>query len=304
MSAARAQALMSIDVEDWFQVENLRGVIARESWDSRELRVERSTRGILDSLGRANARATFFFLGWVAERLPRLVRDVHAAGHEVGCHGYGHRLLPELGESAFREDVARAKSILEDLTGEAVTGYRAPSFSITDWAIDHLADLGFRYDSSLFWALERHGRFTRHEVRDAPVFELRKGFHEVRLSCLPVPGGRLPWAGGGYFRLIPYPVFRQGVRRILERTGVFSFYTHPWEFDPGQPRVRGIRRSFAFRHYNNLDKTARRFERLLSDFSFAPVRSILPPAQAGAATGVPAGAFASATSARRSISSV
>src|SRR6185295_7159621 len=110
------------------------------------LRVERSTRGILESLDRAGARATFFFLGWIAERVPGLVRDVHAAGHEVACHGYGHRLLPELGEDAFREDVARAKALLEDLTGEAVVGYRAPSFSITDWAIDHLADLGFRYD--------------------------------------------------------------------------------------------------------------------------------------------------------------
>lgn len=304
MSAARAQALMSIDVEDWFQVENLRGAIARDSWDTRELRVEGSMRFILEALGRADTRATFFFLGWVAERLPHLVREVHAAGHEVACHGYGHRLLPELGEAAFREDVSRAKSILEDLTGAAVTGYRAPSFSITDWAIDHLADLGFRYDSSLFWALDRHGRFTRHRVEDAPVFELRKGFHEVRLSCLPVPGGRLPWAGGGYFRLIPYPVFRQGVRRILARTGVYSFYAHPWEFDPGQPRVHGIKRSFAFRHYNNLHKAAGRFERLLSDFRFGPVRSIVPPAQAGAASGVPAGAFASATSALRSISSV
>jgi polysaccharide deacetylase family protein (PEP-CTERM system associated) len=272
------RSLMSIDVEDWFQVENLRGAISRESWDERELRVETNTHLILDILDRNATKATFFVLGWVAERLVPLVGAIHARGHEVACHGYGHQLLHELSAQQFRDDVGRSKAILEDITGEAVLGYRAPSFSITDWAVECLVELGFRYDSSLFSSLahDRYGKLAAVPMQDNPIFELRDGFHQVRLSCLRMAHRNLPWAGGGYFRLMPYPVFTWGVRRILEQQHLYCFYIHPWEFDPGQPNVSNIRASHHFRHYNNLDKTESRFSRLVAEFPFAPIRSALP----------------------------
>jgi polysaccharide deacetylase family protein (PEP-CTERM system associated) len=278
MTQDPVQALMSVDVEDWFQVENLRGAISRESWSARELRVEANTHLVLDILDRNDTKATFFVLGWVAERLAPLVGAIHARGHEVACHGYGHQLLYELTPAQFREDVGRCKAILEDITGEAVRGYRAPSFSITDWALEALLELGFRYDSSLFssFAHDRYGKLTGLPLQDTPIFELKDGFHQVRLSCLRMANRNLPWAGGGYFRLIPYSLFKWGVGRILETQRLYCFYIHPWEFDPGQPEVRNIRRSHHFRHYNNLDKTESRFARLVADFRFSPIRSALP----------------------------
>jgi polysaccharide deacetylase family protein (PEP-CTERM system associated) len=271
------RSLMSVDVEDWFQVENLRGAIPRDSWSGRELRVERSTRRILDLLDGSDTKATFFVLGWIAEAVPGLVREIHSRGHEIACHGYGHQLLNELTPREFQADVGRCKAFLEDLTGSAVIGYRAPSFSITDWAIDSLVELGFRYDSSFFpsAAHDRYGRLRESDVLDAPVFRVREGFDQVRLSCLKVGGRNLPWAGGGYFRLIPYGLFRRGVQRILRADQTYCFYIHPWEFDPDQPRIDGIRASHRFRHYNNLGKTEARFSRLVSDFRFSPIRSAL-----------------------------
>jgi polysaccharide deacetylase family protein (PEP-CTERM system associated) len=271
---------MSVDVEDWFQVENLRPAIPRDTWDERELRVEGSTRRVLEILAEHDTRATFFVLGWLAERLPHLVREIRSHGHEIACHGYGHQLLYDLSAEAMREDIHRAKSILEDITGEPVVGYRAPSFSITDAAIDELSRQGFRYDSSLFpsMAHDRYGKLEGVRPDAPPTFRLREGFEQVSLSCLHVMGRRVPWAGGGYFRLLPYEVFRRGVARILEQQGQYTFYVHPWEFDPGQPRVSGIRASHRFRHYNNLDRTQSRFERLVSDFRFQPIRDALSTA--------------------------
>jgi polysaccharide deacetylase family protein (PEP-CTERM system associated) len=268
---------MTIDVEDWFQVENLRGSISRDSWNARELRVEKSTHVILDILARNQTKATFFFLGWVAEKLPHLVRTIRSQGHEIACHGHGHELIYNMSREQFHEDLKRSKGVLEGITGEEVVGYRAPSFSITDWAIDSLMQLGFRYDSSLFpsMAHDRYGKLTTQRAENEPIFELKDGFYEVMLSCVPVMNRNVPWAGGGYFRLIPYPLFKMGVQRILDKKGLYSFYVHPWEFDPGQPRVEGLKASHRFRHYNNLEKTASRFARLVADFEFSPVRSAL-----------------------------
>ncbi|MBI5772908.1 MAG: DUF3473 domain-containing protein [Verrucomicrobia bacterium] len=270
---------MSIDVEDWFQVENLRSAITKESWPQREFRAERNTDLILEILRQNNTKATFFILAWCAEKAPQIVRRIHAEGHEIASHGYGHDLVYNLTHEQFREDIRKSKSLIEDITGERVLGYRAPNFSITDWAIEILMELGFRYDSSLFptMAHDRYGKLTTFKIQDAPVFELRDGFYQVLLSCLPLLGKNFPWAGGGYFRLIPYPVFQRGVARILAGRGTYCFYIHPWEFDPGQPRVKNVKASNRFRHYNNLARTEARYRQLVADFRFEPIRNALPP---------------------------
>jgi polysaccharide deacetylase family protein (PEP-CTERM system associated) len=269
-------AAMSIDVEDWFQVENLKPVIPRETWDSRESRVVRNTTRILDLLQEHEARATFFVLGWVAERQPQLIRRIAEGGHELASHGYGHDLIYHLSPAEFRSDVERGKKLVEDVTGQRVTGYRAPSFSITDWAVSILQELGFEYDSSVFptVAHDRYGRLTGVDASQ-PILELRPGFHEVCISCLPLGRRGLPWGGGGYFRMLPYKAWRAGVRRILAGGSPYMFYLHPWEIDPGQPRVQGLSPVSRFRHYLNLARCEDRFAALLRDFSWTSVRSVL-----------------------------
>jgi polysaccharide deacetylase family protein (PEP-CTERM system associated) len=275
-SAKSAQTAMSIDVEDWFHVENLKRTILRESWKHRELRVERNTDRMLELLAQHDARCTCFVLGWVAERCPTLVERISAAGHEVACHGYGHDLVYELSEDEFREDVQRCKGLLEDLTGTEVKGYRAPSFSITDWSISILQELGFAYDSSVFPALahDRYGSLAG-VAAGKQVVELAPGFHEVCVSCLMVGSRGLPWGGGGYFRVMPYRVFRRGVARILRSGEPYVFYIHPWELDPDQPRVSGLSRLDEFRHYVGLGRTRGRFRSLLEDFRWTSVADVL-----------------------------
>lgn len=275
-ASALPATAMSVDVEDWFQVENLKPVVARETWDSREARVERNTTRILELLESRGLRATFFILGWVAERHPAVVRRIAAGGHEIASHGYGHDLVYSLSPEEFRADVARCKGVLEDLTGQGVRGYRAPCFSITDWAVTILQELGFEYDSSVFptVAHDRYGRLTGVGAGQ-PVVELRPGFHEVCISCLPLGRRGLPWGGGGYFRMVPYPVWRAGVRRILRSGDPYMFYLHPWEIDPGQPRVEGLDRVSYFRHYLNLGRCEGRFRSLLDDFAWTTVQNVL-----------------------------
>jgi polysaccharide deacetylase family protein (PEP-CTERM system associated) len=269
-------AAMSVDVEDWFQVENLKPVVARTSWDSRETRVVRNTSRILELLQAHGARATFFVLGWIAERQPGLIRQIAEEGHEIASHGYGHDLVYTLSQTEFRADVERGKKLLEDATGQRVTGYRAPSFSITDWAVAILQELGFEYDSSLFPTVA-HDRYGRLSGVDAgqPIIELRPGFHEVSISCLPLGRRGLPWGGGGYFRMLPYQTWRAGVRRILHSGAPYMFYIHPWEIDPGQPRLTGLSAVSRFRHYVNLARCEHRFEALLRDFRWTTVRDLL-----------------------------
>ena len=269
---------MSIDVEDWFHVENLRPVVPRETWSERQLRVERNTERMLELMADAprDVRATCFVLGWVAERCPGLVKRIAAAGHEIASHGYGHELLTEISPEAFRADVERSKGLLEDLTGTEVRGYRAPAFSITDHAIPVLQELGFTYDSSFFPSVthDRYGKLggvSPHE----PVAEIAPGFSEVAISCVTVRSRGLPWGGGGYFRLLPYPVFRAGVRRILDSGLPYVFYIHPWEIDPGQPRMAGLPRLYRFRHYVGLERCETRFASLLRDFAWSSVSDLL-----------------------------
>lgn len=270
--------LISIDVEDWFQVENLKGAIARETWDNQELRIEANMDWILNELDSSNTKCTFFILGWIAEKLPQLVKHIHAAGHEIASHGYGHELIYKHSREVFAQDLERSRKFLEDLTGERILGYRAPSFSITDFAIDVLRDQGFRYDSSLFLSIkhDRYGRLKEYPTGDKPVFPLAENFYEITLSCHKLLGKNIPWAGGGYFRLFPYWLFKPGIAEIAAKEQLYSFYIHPWEFDPGQPKIQSIKASYRFRHYNNLHRTKQRFSDMLRAYPFEPMRNALP----------------------------
>lgn len=270
---------MSVDVEDYFHVAALAEAISRDDWDSMNARVEQSTRRLLDVFADAGTRATFFTLGWVAERHPGLVRDIHAAGHEVACHGYSHKLVYQQSPAEFREETLRSKGLLEDLAGVPVAGYRAASYSITPksrWALDILVEAGFAYDSSIFPV--RHDLYGMPGAQRFPhVLETDGGAKIVEFppSTARVLGQNLPAAGGGYFRLYPYPLSRWLMRRVNDGEGQPTvFYLHPWEVDPDQPRVETGWKS-RFRHYNNLDKCEARLRRLLGEFRFGTVRDVL-----------------------------
>jgi polysaccharide deacetylase family protein (PEP-CTERM system associated) len=276
------QTALSIDVEDWFHAENLK--IAREGWDGCELRVERNTMRLMEILDKSNARATFFVLGWVAEKCPQLVRAIAAAGHEVASHGYGHKLVYSLKPEEFRADVLRSKQYLEDLIGNPVRGYRAPCFSITDWAIPILQDVGFDYDSSVMPTIAHH-RYGRLDGMNAAnsIVLLRDGFHEVCISCIRLGERGLPWGGGGYFRLVPYSLWCHGVRTILRSGTPYIFYIHPWEIDPEQPRVKGLGASSRFRHRVNLHRCEKRFAALCNAFEWMPLCKLIDTWKARAA---------------------
>jgi polysaccharide deacetylase family protein (PEP-CTERM system associated) len=231
---------------------------------------------MLELMAASDVSCTCFVLGWIADRCPRLVSRIAEAGHEIASHGYGHELVTTLTPDAFRSDVERSKNVLEDLTGAPVLGYRAPSFSITDWSIPILQEVGFRYDSSSFPTIahDRYGRLTGVGV-DASVVELRPGFHEICVSCLNIGSRGLPWGGGGYFRVIPYRIFRRGIARILRSDRPYVFYIHPWEIDPGQPRIEHLPALFRFRHYAGLERCERRFAALLADFRWSKMSQLL-----------------------------
>jgi polysaccharide deacetylase family protein (PEP-CTERM system associated) len=270
---------MSIDVEDYFHVAALSDSIPRDTWNGMDARVDLSTRRLLDLLDEADTRATFFTLGWVAERHPELVREIHRRGHEVACHGYSHKLVYEQSPEEFREETQRSKGILEDLVGQPVEGYRAASYSITPksrWALDILVEAGFEYDSSVFPV--RHDLYGMPGAQRFPhVLQTDGGASLVEFppSTAQVFGQSVPAAGGGYFRLYPYAVSRWLIRRVNNGEGKPAvFYLHPWEIDPGQPRIETNWRS-RFRHYNNLDKCEDRLRRLLGDFKMTTCREVL-----------------------------
>jgi len=272
------KTLLSVDVEDWFQVDNLKQAITRDSWDGNISRVERNVEVILESLDKYNSTATFFILGWIAERFPQIVKKIHQQSHEVACHGYNHELVYSLSPENFRQDVIRTKTLLENIIGEEIIGYRAPNFSITDWAIDVLISLGFKYDSSLFLTVahNRYGKLKDYKISSNSVFELKNDFYQVMLSNNEYAGVKLPWSGGFYFRFIPYSIFKRGIDKILKKKGIYIFYIHPWEFDPKQPRVKNINLQYKFRHYTNLKNTESKFIRLLNDYKFLPIRTVIP----------------------------
>lgn len=270
---------MTVDVEDYFHVSALAEVISRRDWDKMEFRAERSTDRLLDLFAERGIRATFFVLGWVAQRSPALVKRIHAAGHEVACHGLTHELVYRQTPEVFREETRTSKTLLEDLIGAPVLGYRAASYSITAqslWAVDILCELGFRYDSSIFpIAHDRYG-IPGASTRPGPFVSPKgRSILEFPLSTARLFGMRVPVAGGGYFRLLPYWFTRWGLRSINERDDLpFIFYLHPWEIDPGQPRMKP-RWLSRFRHYTNLEVCEARLCKLMSDFRFTTVREVL-----------------------------
>jgi polysaccharide deacetylase family protein (PEP-CTERM system associated) len=276
MEPAR-QNVFSIDLEDWFCVRNLSGVISRDDWERCESRVERNTFLLLELLAHHRVEATFFVLGWVAERHPDLVREVERRGHEIATHGYSHRLLTTLNPEEFRADLGRSLEVLARCSSAPVRGFRAPSFSITRktwWALDILRRSGIQYDSSIFPV----GFHPDYGIPDAPLdaHRLPEGLFELPMSCAEVFGRKVPCSGGGYFRLFPYAVTRALMRRCNQQGRPVIFYLHPWEVDPEQPRVP-LSPLNRFRHYNNLDRTAERLERLLGDFEFTSIRRLFGP---------------------------
>ena len=282
---------MTIDVEDYFHVSAFDGVVPRGRWEGLESRVCANTERLLEIFSDYEIEATFFVLGWVAERFPHLVRRIALSGHEVASHGYGHRLIYDQTPRAFREDIHRAKELLESAGGSLVRGYRAPSYSVTPrslWALDILIEEGYQYDSSIFPI--RHDRYGIPLSPRHPYLLRRAAgtLLEAPASTTTLGPLNLPVAGGGYFRILPYAWTRWGIGRINhhERRPAI-FYLHPWEIDPDQPRLRtGV--VSRFRHYRNLGSTERRLRRLLGDFRFGPMSSVLNATSSLTSAGQPA----------------
>lgn len=266
---------LTVDVEDYFQVSALAPYILRSDWDNLPCRLERNLNLVLAMLGERNARATFFTLGWVAERYPHVVRSIVNQGHELASHGYSHERVSEQSPQAFLSDIRLAKTVLEDVGGVKVAGYRAPSFSIserTPWAADCICEAGYRYSSSIYPIRHDH-----YGVPNAPRFayEACPGLLEVPVTTARLFRRNWPAGGGGYFRLLPYSVSKSLIRRVNKQDGRSAiFYFHPWELDPCQPRVSGVTAKTRFRHYLNLHRMARRLGYLLRDFQWDRVDHI------------------------------
>lgn len=266
---------LTIDVEDYFQVSAFASHIDRAQWDTRECRVERNVHRMLDMLAGRRTHATFFTLGWVAERYPALVRRIVDDGHELASHGYGHQRVSDLSEEAFFNDIRSAKCILEDIAGVPVRGYRAPSFSIGAknlWALDTLQRAGYRYSSSIYPVRHDH-----YGMPDAPRFahQIREDLLEIPPTTLRMFNRNLPSSGGGYFRLLPYALSRWMLQQVNQRDAQPAvFYCHPWEIDVDQPRVAGVDMKSRFRHYVNIGRTERRLEQLLDDFRWGRMDQI------------------------------
>lgn len=262
---------LSIDVEDYFQVSAFEAIISRDAWDSLPCRVERNTDRLIGILENADVKATFFVLGWVAERYPSLVRGLVHNGHEIASHGYAHVRATEQEPAEFRQDVERTKKLLEDISGTPVRGYRAASYSVNQnnlWVMDALSEAGYEYSSSIYPI-----RHDLYGMPDAPRFPFRhegSNLQEIPISTAYMFRRRVPCGGGGYFRLYPYELSRWFIRRINRHEHQpCVFYIHPWEIDPEQPVQKGIDLKTRFRHYFNLHRTESRLSRLLSDFSWS-----------------------------------
>ncbi|MFN3457527.1 MAG: XrtA system polysaccharide deacetylase [Novosphingobium sp.] len=260
---------LSVDVEDWFQVGAFETVIDRKDWDGLDCRVERNCQQILALFEEAGVKGTFFTLGWIAERYPAMMRRIAAAGHEIASHGWDHARVFTLGRDAFAADIERARKVLEDVIGQRVIGYRAPSFSIdarTPWAHEVLAEQGYLYSSSVAPIVHDH-----YGWREAPRFAFRPvegaDLIEIPVTTAEVVGRRMAAGGGGFFRLLPYAVSRWAIRQVNERDGrPAAFYFHPWEIDPDQPRPPVAPLKSKLRHYTNLDVMAAKLARLVREF--------------------------------------
>ena len=264
---------LTIDVEDYFQVAAFEKVIQPATWENYPSRVEQNTTRILDLLNTYGVKGTFFIVGWTAERFPGLVKEIVTRGHEIGCHSYQHQKIYNQTPEEFRQDTQKAKDILEQASGQPVVGYRAPTYSITKkslWAFDILQELGFKWDSSIFPI-----RHDNYGIPDAPRFAYKMPNHnliEYPISTALLWGRKIPVAGGGYFRILPYWFTRMALKKINQQEKQpFIFYLHPWEVDLGQPKVSHAGWKSRFRHYHNLGKTEERLHCLLKEFRFAPI---------------------------------
>lgn len=273
--------IITVDVEDWFQVENFKEYIPFSSWSSHELRVERNTNKLLDLFDsflstQTSVKATFFVLGWIAERLPDLVKDIHARGHEVASHGYNHTLWKERSHKVLKNDLVRSRNILEDIIGDRVAGYRAPSFSISPEMLKIIEECGYLYDSS-FNSFSLHARYGHIDLsknlKKGLAVKISDSFYELPVSNLNLGKIVLPWGGGGYFRLFPFSLFCSGVKSIIKKENAYLFYIHPWEVDPEQPKVNEASFSYRFRHYFNLEKTYYKFSNFMDVFNDCYFRS-------------------------------
>ncbi len=271
--------VMSVDVEDYYQVSAFAKSVATNEWEQHESRVVDNTLRLLDLFAEKKVKATFFVLGWVAERESQLVKEIYRQGHEIASHGYSHQLIYNQSPEVFKEETIKSKQLLEDLIGEEVLGYRAASYSITKrnlWALDILAEAGFIYDSSIFPI--RHDRYgiadaktTPHKLTTPNGAELV----EFPLTTRRIGNLNIPVAGGGYFRLYPYFLTRHFLKAVNKKQNEqFVFYLHPWEVDPGQPRIKASWFS-KFRHYNNLGKCELRLSNLMDDFNFTTMKTVL-----------------------------
>jgi polysaccharide deacetylase family protein (PEP-CTERM system associated) len=277
MSVPQVVNAMTVDVEDYFHVSVFDGLVPRHKWEDLESRVCANTDRLLEIFNESNTRATFFVLGWVAERFPDLVPRIAAEGHEIASHGYGHRLVYDLSRREFREDIRRSKDVLESAIGKPVLGYRAPSYSVTPkslWALDILIDEGFSYDASIFPI--HHDRYGIPVSPRHPYVLQRAGaLVEAPASTVKWGPVNLPIGGGGYFRILPYAWTQWGISRLNNVEGLPAiFYLHPWEIDPKQPRLEAPALG-RFRHYYNLDKTEGRLRALLKDFAFSTMVAVL-----------------------------
>lgn len=270
--------MFSVDVEDYFHASALADGVKAAGLHTLEHRVCDNTRTILNVLAETGVTGTFFVLGWVAERYPELVREIQEAGHEIACHGYSHSVIYEQSQDEFRAETLKAKKLLEDITGEPVLGYRGASFSITDkslWALDVLEEAGFAYDSSIFPV--HHDRYGIPDANPVPhrlPLSDGRSIVEVPMTVARYGGMNMPISGGGYFRLYPYWFSRMAARGANAEGRPWVFYVHPWEVDPGQPRL-DVKPLSRFRHYNNLHKTESRLRQMLADFQFTSMRSYL-----------------------------
>jgi len=267
--------ILTVDVEDWFHTQAVSEKISVSDWEKYPVRIHRNVARILELFNRRQTRATFFVLGWIAEKYPELIEQIDQAGHEIASHGYRHRLISTLGPVQFKDYVERSKKILEDLSGTPVWGYRATSFSIvkqTLWALDCIKEAGFVYDSSIFP--------IRHDIYGIDGFPRfpyahENGLIEIPPSTLHIWGRNIPFAGGGYFRLYPYWLTKIGFQNLNNSDYPVLVYLHPWEFDPGCPKVKQADWRTRFRQYINLNKTEDRFVKLLADFHFEPIKQYI-----------------------------
>jgi polysaccharide deacetylase family protein (PEP-CTERM system associated) len=272
---------ITVDVEDYFHTEAMSSAVPRVEWRQQTTRVEKNTQRMFDLFAARGVRGTFFFLGWVAEKFPGLVREAAKLGHELGCHSYWHRLVYRLTPDEFREDTKRAKQVIEDAAGLRVLGYRAPSFSLvtgTAWALEILAELGFTYDSSVHPI--RHDTYDNPEAPRHPSRIAGGALMEFPIATVAIAGHNFSVGGGAYLRILPYRYISWGLSRIASEKRSAVMYTHPWEIDPEQPRLRASARS-RLRQYTGLRATADKLEKLMSDFRFAPIREVFSKELAG-----------------------